>query len=64
MVKYLKDETGRSTTTAIKNLMNRTPDPERQRRLLEHSCLGDRALFDRIAPTLICCATTNSATRW
>lgn len=52
ILKYLKEMTGRSSTAPIKNLLNKQPDGERLRRLLEHSCRSDHALFDRVMPYL------------
>ena len=51
ITKYLKDMTGKGET-AIKNALKKAPDGERLRRLFEHSCRSDRALFDRVMPYL------------
>jgi hypothetical protein len=51
ITKYLKEMTGKGET-AIKNALKKAPDGERLRRLFEHSCRSDRALFDRVMPYL------------
>ena len=49
--KYLKEQTGRSSVSTIKNALAKQPDPERLRRLLS-ACRGDAALFERVQPYL------------
>lgn len=52
ITKYLKEMTGRSSVSPIKNALNKSPDGERLRRLYDLSCRSDRALFDRVMPYL------------
>ncbi len=52
ILKYLKEMTGRSSVSPIKNAMRKPPDGERLRRLYDLSCRSDRALFDQVMPYL------------